>query len=112
ATSGFMLPDSLLRVYGERARARSARQLARVAIRHELIELYLPVFPEQEFEELALFYESEVGGKLLEHLPELTRGSMAIARERVEGVLAPQLEQLVEEMGRELELRQLGPTGG
>ncbi|MDX9686802.1 DUF2059 domain-containing protein [Halopseudomonas formosensis] len=109
---GSMQHETLLREYRERARTLLDRQLAWEAIRDELIELYLPVFSEQEFEELARFYESEVGSKLLEHLPELTRGSMAIARERVEEVLAPQLEQLIEEMGRELELHQLGPTDG
>lgn len=105
---GSMQYEAILRDYRERARRLLDEQLSWEAIRDELVELYLPVFSEQEFDELSLFYESAAGSKLLEHLPELTRGSMAVARERVEQVLAPQLEQLVEDMADEVETQQLG----
>ena len=105
---GSMQYEAILRDYRERARRLLDEQLSWEAIRDELVELYLPVFSEQEFNELSEFYESDAGSKLLEHLPELTRGSMAIARERVEQILAPQLEQLVEDMADEVETQQLG----
>ena len=105
---GSMQYEAILRDYRERARRLLDEQLSWGAIRDELVELYLPVFSEQEFDELSLFYESAAGSKLLQHLPELTRGSMAIARERVEQVLGPQLEQLVEEMDNEVQAQQLG----
>ena len=105
---GSMQYEAILRDYRERARRLLDEQLSWEAIRDELVELYLPVFSEKEFDELSLFYESAAGSKLLEHLPELTRGSMAVARERVEQVLAPQLEQLVEDMADEVETQQLG----
>lgn len=99
--------ESILRDYRQRARALLDAQLSWDAIRGELAQLYMPVFSEQEFEQLALFYQSPAGSKLLQHLPELTRNSMAIARERVEQVIAPQLEKLVEDMAAEVEQRQL-----
>ena len=108
---GSMQYETILRDYRQRARLLLDEQLGWEAIRDELIALYLPVFSEQEFDELSAFYRSPAGSKLLEHLPELTRGSMAIARTRVEQVIAPQLENLVEEMGNEVEEQQSGKVG-
>lgn len=105
---GSMQYESLLRDYRQRARSMLDEQLSWDALRDELTDLYMPVFSEQEFDELAVFYQSPVGSKLLQHLPELTRASMAVTRERVEQIIAPQLEKLVEEMGNEIEQRQLG----
>ena len=109
---GSMQYESILRDYRHRARALLDEQLSWDAIRGELAELYMPVFTEQEFEQLEAFYQSPAGSKLLQHLPELTQASMAITRERVERVIAPQLEQLVEEMTAQVEQRQLGKAGG
>lgn len=105
---GSMQYESILREYRERAKVLLDKQLSWNAIREELVDLYLPVFSEQEFDELSAFYQSPAGSKLREHLPALTEGSMAIARTRVEQVIGPQLEGLVEEMGNEVEERQLG----
>lgn len=109
---GSMQYEAVLRDYRLRARALLDEQLGWEAIRDELLALYLPVFSEQEFNALSAFYQSPAGSKLLEHLPELTRGSMAIAQARVEQTIAPQLEQLVEDMGAEVEQRQRGKTSG
>lgn len=108
---GSMQYESILRDYRQRARALLDTQLSWDAIREELVDLYLPLFSEQEFEQLAAFYQSPAGSKLLQHLPQLTQDSMAITRERVEQILAPQLEQLVEEMEVEVEARQTGRAG-
>lgn len=104
---GSMRYEPILRNYRQRARALLDEQLSWEAIRDELVALYLPVFTEQEFEQLAAFYQSPAGSKLMAHLPQLTRDSMAITRERVEQVIAPQLEQLLEDMATEVEKRQL-----
>ena len=108
---GSMQYESVLRDYRQRARSMLDEQLSWEAIRGELADLYVPLFSEQEFEELALFYQSPAGSKLLQHLPTLTQASLAITRQRVEEILAPQLEQLVEEMTAEVEQRQLGGGG-
>ena len=103
---GSMQYESILRKYQQRARAELDKTLAWDAMRDELIDLYLPLFSEQEFEQLAAFYQSDVGRKLMEHLPELTRESMAISSGRVEEKVGPQIQALIEEMGAEIEERQ------
>ena len=75
-------------------------------MRDELIDLYLPLFSEEEFEQLADFYESDVGRKLMAHLPDLTRDSMAISRARVEDKVGPQIQELIEQMSAEVEEQQ------
>lgn len=103
---GSMQYESILRKYQQRARAELDKTLAWDAMRDELIELYLPLFSEQEFEQLAAFYQSDVGRKLMTHLPELTRKSMAISSGRVEEKVGPQIQALIEEMGAEIEEQQ------
>lgn len=105
---GSMQYESVLRDYQRQAREILNAQLSWDAIRDELIDLYLPVFSEEEFEQLAAFYRSPAGSKLMEHLPELTRDSMAITRERLEQQISPQLEQLVQAMEAEVEKQQGG----
>ncbi|MCO5786332.1 hypothetical protein DHB74_08210 [Pseudomonas sp. G11-1] len=105
---GSMQYESVLRDYQRQARDILNAQLSWDAIRDDLIDLYLPVFSEEEFEQLAAFYRSPAGSKLMEHLPELTRDSMAITRERLEQHISPQLEQLVQAMEAEVEGRQAG----
>lgn len=105
---GSMQYESILRKYQQRARAELDDILAWEVMRDELIDLYLPLFSEQEFEQLADFYESDVGRKLMQHLPDLTRDSMAISRARVEDKVGPQMQKLIEEMGAEVEKQQAG----
>lgn len=103
---GSMQYESILRKYQQRARAELDQTLAWEVMRDNLIDLYLPLFSEQEFDQLADFYESAVGRKLMAHLPELTRESMAISRERVETTVGPQIQALIEQMGAEVEEQQ------
>lgn len=105
---GSMQQKSVLHEHRQQAHEILDRQLSWPALRDALIDLYLPVFTEQEFEQLAVFYRSPAGSKLLQHLPELTQGSLAITRERVEQDIAPQLDQLVEHMAQEVERHQQG----
>lgn len=105
---GSMQYESVLRDYQRQAREILNAQLSWDAIRDELIDLYLPIFSEEEFEQLAAFYRSPAGSKLMEHLPELTRDSMAITRERLEQQISPQLEQLVQALEAEVEKQQGG----
>lgn len=105
---GSMQYESILRKYQQRARAELDQTLAWEVMRDELIDLYLPLFSEQEFEQLAAFYQSAVGRKLMANLPDLTRASMAISRQRVEEKVGPQIQRLIEQMGAEVEEQQAG----
>ena len=106
---GSMQYEHLLRDYQQRARAVVDEAMAWEAMKDELIDLYLPLFSEAEFDQLSDFYESEVGSKLMQHLPQLTRDSMAVSHRRVEEQVGPQIQVLVDEMAVEIEERQLAP---
>lgn len=105
---GSLQYEPILRRYQQQAREEVDRVLSWEAIRDELIDLYVPVFTEEELSRLSEFYESEVGRKLMDHLPELTRASMKVSQVRVEEQLAPRIEKLVEEMAQEVEAQQTG----
>ncbi|PAU87949.1 hypothetical protein CK507_10435 [Pseudomonas sp. WN033] len=105
---GSMQHEDLLRDYQRQARELLDTELAWEAMRDELIDLYIPLFSEAEFEQLAEFYQSPVGRKLMDNLPELTQSSLAITRTRWEERLAPQIEELVEQLAADLEDRQGG----
>lgn len=101
--------ESILREHQQMAREKLDEQLAWEAIKDELIDLYLPLFSAEEFEQLADFYQSEVGRKLMDNLPRLSSESMAIAQQRWDEHLAQDIQQVLDKMDAELEERQLGP---
>lgn len=103
---GSLQYESVLRSYQQQAREVLDRELAWEAIRDELVELYLPLFSEAEFEQLIEFYQSPAGRKLMQHLPQLTRESMAVSHARVEERVEPRIQQLLGQMAEEIEARQ------
>lgn len=105
---GSLQYESVLRRYQQEARQVLDRELAWDAVRDELIELYLPLFTEEEFEQLIDFYQSAAGRKLMQNLPQLTRKSMAISNARVEARVEPEIQALLDRMAEEVEARQQG----
>ncbi len=103
---GSMQYEPVLRHYQQQARQVLDRELAWEAIRGDLVDLYLPLFSEDEFEQLAQFYQSPAGRKLMKHLPQLTRDSMAVSRTRVETLVEPEIQTLLEQMMKDIEARQ------
>ncbi len=103
---GSLQYESVLRSYQQQAREVLDRELAWEAIRDELVELYLPLFSEEEFEHLIEFYQSPAGRKLMQHLPQLTRESMAVSNARVEERVEPRIQELLGQMAEEIEARQ------
>ena len=100
--------ESFLRRYQQQARQMLDQELAWDALRDELVDLYLPLFSEEEFEQLAQFYQSPAGRKLMKHLPQLTRESMAISSVRVKEHIEPAIQGLLGRMTEEIEARQQG----
>lgn len=105
---GSLQYEAVLRQYQQEARQVLDRELAWEAIRDDLIDLYLPLFSEEEFDQLAEFYQSPAGRKLMQHLPQLTRESMAISRVRVEERVEPRIQTLLDRMAEDVEARQQG----
>lgn len=103
---GSMQSEHLLREYQRKAKLELDKELTWDAMRDEMISLYAEVFTEEELNELSEFYESKVGTKLMVYLPELTRESMAVTRDRVEERVAPRIESLIEQMEEALMAQQ------
>lgn len=62
----------------------------------EFIRVYAQAFTEQELRDLAAFYRTPLGQRVVETLPEITAASQRIAMERMQ-TLMPQLMQAVME---------------
>ncbi|MDY0275438.1 MAG: DUF2059 domain-containing protein [Desulfomicrobium sp.] len=69
-------------------------------IENQYIDLYTTVFTEEDIKGLVGFYNSELGKKVTEKMPELMQQSMVVAREHMQTVV-PKLEELTEEMRKE-----------
>lgn len=105
---GSIQTEQVLREYQDRARLELDKELTWEAMRDEMISLYTSVFTQQELDQLSDFYESRVGTKLMVYLPELTRNSMAVTRNRVEERVAPRIEMLIEQMEEAVLAQQTG----
>lgn len=70
-------------------------------LKPDMIKLYGQHFSERELKELNAFYQSALGRKVLNTMPELTAQSAQLAQARLESVV-PEVNKLLEEMGKEL----------
>lgn len=68
----------------------------------QFIQVYADAFTEQELRDLAAFYRTPLGQRVVETLPEITAASQRIAMERMQEVM-PQLMQAVMEAMEEEE---------
>lgn len=69
-------------------------------LKDQYIDLYISVFTEEETKGLVDFYNSELGKKVTEKMPDLMQQSMTVARTYMQTVV-PKLEELTEEMRKE-----------
>jgi hypothetical protein len=65
-------------------------------VRPETMRLYMEIFTTAELEELAAFYKSPLGKKLLTKSPEIVTRSMALAQNRLQAAM-PLLLQRIQE---------------
>lgn len=78
-------------------------------IQNKYIDLYVSVFTEEEIKGLVDFYNSDLGKKVSEKMPELMQQSMVVASEHMQTVV-PKLEELTEEMRKEFASQENGAT--
>jgi hypothetical protein len=64
----------------------------------DIASVYAEVFSEDELKEIIEFYQSPLGRKLLDRMPDLMQKSMQISQDRVKSMM-PELEKLGEEYG-------------
>ena len=68
----------------------------------DFIRVYADAFTEQELRDLAAFYRTPLGRRVVETLPEITAASQRIAMERMQSVM-PQLMQAIMQVMQEEE---------
>ena len=69
-----------------------------------MIDAYAKVFTEEEIKEVTKFYQSKVGQKMLEKMPELTQVSMHTVQGTMKDIM-PKIQALQSEMVNEIRKR-------
>lgn len=67
----------------------------------EVAQVYVDVFTEDELQELLAFYQSPLGQKMLEKMPELMQRSMTIAQQQMTTIM-PQIQAAAERFSKEM----------
>ena len=65
------------------------------------VRMYADAFTEQEIRDLAAFYRTPLGQRVVETLPEITAASQRIAMERLQTVMPQLMQQIMEAMQAE-----------
>ncbi|MDD0843147.1 DUF2059 domain-containing protein [Pseudomonas sp. Gutcm_11s] len=89
----------------ERYQAQAVTALDKVVgegkLDNELVSLYTDAFTEAELKELLAFYQTPVGRKVLEQMPQLMAHSAQLTQERLQKAV-PEVDKLLGEMTAEL----------
>lgn len=67
----------------------------------QFIQVYADAFTEQELRDLAAFYRTPLGQRVVETLPEITAASQRIAMERMQAVMPQLMQAIMEAMEEE-----------
>ena len=71
-------------------------------LKGDLIKIYMDVFTEEEIAELVSFYNTPLGQKLLDKMPDLMNKTMQLTQKRVLGIM-PQVQSMVESAAANME---------
>jgi uncharacterized protein len=74
-------------------------------LKPEITAAYVSVFTEDELKQLIAFYNSPIGKKMVEKMPELMRASMQISQAHMQKIL-PRIQVISQEMVQELKAQQ------
>ncbi|HEY0015982.1 MAG TPA: DUF2059 domain-containing protein [Longimicrobium sp.] len=67
----------------------------------EFVKVYADAFTEQEIRDLAAFYRTPLGQRVVETLPEITAASQRIAMERLQAAMPQLMQAIMEAMEEE-----------
>lgn len=96
--------QALLERYQAQANAELDRVIGWEQLKGDLIAVYTDTFSEEELRQLLAFYQSPVGQKVLQNMPQLTAESARLTQQRLEAAV-PKVNQLLSELGSELDKR-------
>lgn len=71
-------------------------------MKDDFIQIYMAVYTEQEVNELIAFYESPIGQKTVEKMPQLMQESMAISQKYTMNMM-PKILAIAEEMAAKIQ---------
>lgn len=77
-------------------RAYITKYMSWSAMKEDMVQLYAREFTEKELKELAKFYQTPIGRKTIEKMPQLMAASMEIGQRRMQEHL-PELQQAIAE---------------
>ena len=81
----------------KRTEALVRKMLSWETLKPRFIDLYAATYTEAELDGILAFYKSPSGRAMLDKMPQLMQGSMAITQEAVAGV-GPEINKIVEEL--------------
>jgi len=91
----------ILERYQAQANAALDRVVGWQTLQPELVDLYVRAFSEAELKELLAFYQTPLGRKVLERMPQLMAMSAQLTQDRLQRAV-PEVNQLLAEMSAEL----------
>ncbi|MGE8410221.1 MAG: DUF2059 domain-containing protein [Pseudomonas sp.] len=71
-------------------------------LKPDMIKLYTATFSESELKDLVAFYESPLGKKVLEKMPQVTQQSAQLTQQKLESAV-PVVNKLLDDMTKELD---------
>jgi uncharacterized protein len=101
-SSGSQADRALLESYQAKADAALDKAVGWDKLKPEMVALYTRHFSEQEMRELITFYDSALGRKVVESMPQLTAQSAQLTQARLESAV-PEVNQLLAEMSGKLQ---------
>lgn len=94
--------QAILERYQAQAAAAIEKAVGRDRLQPELISLYTDAFSEAELQEVLAFYQTPVGRKVLEQMPQLMAHAGQLTQERLQQAV-PEVNRLLGEMSAELQ---------
>jgi hypothetical protein len=70
-------------------------------IKEEFIQIYMTVYTKEEVQELITFYQSPIGRKTIEKIPQLMQQSMVISQKHMMNIL-PKIMEISQQMEAEM----------
>ena len=89
--------QKIVKEYSDRLDQLLAQNLKWQEIKTELVNSYTQVFTEQELAEMANFYKSPLGQKMIDAMPKLMQQAAVMGQQQVRQTL-PEIQSLTQEM--------------
>ena len=100
---------AVLDTYQAKANAALDQAIGWNKLKPDMIKLYTSTFSESELKDLVAFYQSPLGKKVLEKMPQLTQQSAQMTQAKLESAV-PVVNKLLADMTAELEPKAAAPA--